>query len=238
MITIKLPQAGANVPRLVPSVNIDKVKETGHHLNLIISTGYAAMVNASTYFIVDYLAQLKKLPVCTGKLKLYAKRTADGMKKFDTTFKYEFPNLKVWQRNIDLTDCIYEKIQPVCKAIYYSISNELGKTQGGEERYMLSNMIVAAILLRQATTLFDEILEKARKETMYNFRPYFGHLSAKCIEYPFGESFMIITDAYKIDALALTRVEPVRIGIDAIVNIMGDESTYSEAREFVENGEN
>lgn len=202
-----------------------------------MSTGYAAMINSATDFIVEYLVKLKKLPACQGKLKSYVTRTTAGIKKFDMTFKYEFPNLNVWKRNLDLTDCISDKISHVCKGIYFALSNELGKTiKETECRDMLANMIVGAILLRQATTLFDEILEKARKETMYNFRPYFVPLSARCIEHPFGEAFMLVTNAYNIDALALTRIEPVRIGIDAIVNIMGDEKTYNEAREEVENG--
>ncbi len=237
MITIRPPQGRGHSPRLVPSMNVEKIQDAGHNLNLIICTGYAAMVNSATNFIVDYMAQVKKLPLYRGSLKSYINRTAAGMNKFDMTFKYEFPNLKVWHNNLDLTDYISDKIEPVCKGIYFALSNELGKTlTETKDRDMLANMIVGAILLRQATELFDSVLEKARKETMYDFRPYFGHLSAKCIEYPFGESFMIITDAYNIDALALSRIESVRIGIDTIVNIMGDEKTYREARDIVENG--
>lgn len=237
MTTIGLSQGGKNKPRLVPSRNIEKIHDAGHNLNIIMSTGYAAMVNSATNFIAEYLAKLKKLPIYRGKLKYYANRTSAGIKKFDTTLKYDFPNLNVWKKNLDLTDCISDKIERVCKGMYFALSNELGKTHTeAKDRDMLSNMIVGAILLRQSSVLFDEILEKARRETMYDFRPYFGHLSVKCIEYPFGEAFMIITEAYGIDALALAKIEPVQIGIDAIVNIMGDENTYREAKELVENG--
>lgn len=195
MTTIGLSQGGKNIPRLVPSRNIEKIQNAGHNLNIIMSTGYAAMVNSATNFIYEYLVKLKKLPICRGELKHYANRTEAGIRKFDVTLKYEFPNLDVWRRNLDLTDCISDKIQPACRGMYFALSNELGKTQP-RDRDMLSNMIVGAILLRQATTLFDEELEKARRETMYNFRPYFGELSARCIEYPFGESFMIVSNAY------------------------------------------
>jgi len=235
MTSVRFPQRSTHYPNLIPSVSIEKVQDTGHNLNIIVSTGYAAIVNTATCFIVDYIEQLKKLSICRGLLKSYVNRIKLGMKKFDTSFKYDFPNLDIWKKNLDLTDCISDKIEPVCKSMYFAISNELGKTQP-KDRDMLSNMIVGAILLRQATTLFDEILEKARIETSYDYRPYFSHLSARCIEYPFGESFMIVSNAYNIDALALSRIEPVRIGIDTIVNIMGDEKTYREARESVENG--
>ena len=126
MIKIRLPQAGAHSPRLVHPVNIEKIKETGHHLNLIISTGYAAMVNSATNFIVEYLADLKRMPICRNTLKSYVNKTTAGIKKFDLNFKYEFPNLKVWQNNLDLTDAISDKIEPTCKGMYFAISNELG----------------------------------------------------------------------------------------------------------------
>lgn len=236
MIKIKLQQGRGRSPRLVPPIDMNKVEETGHNLNIIVSIGYMAMVNSATYFIVDYLAQIKRSPLCKGKLKSYINRIREGMRKFERTFKYEFPNLKAWQDNLDLTDYIYEKMKPTCKGIYFAISNELGKTvEKTEDRDMLSNMIVGAILLYQATTLFDEIFEKARKETGYNFRPHFEMLSAKCIEYPFGEAFMIVSETYGIDAESLTKMDPVCIGIDTIVNIMGDENTYREAKESVEN---
>lgn len=234
MIRIKIPQAGNDHPRLVPSVDIEKIQDAGHNLNVIISTGYAALVNSATYFIVNYFDQIRRLPICRGQLKYYVNKAKQGMFDFERTFKYEFPNLDVWLKNLELIDCIYEKLKPTCEGIYFALSNELGKTHD-KDRDMLSNMIVSAILLRQAITLFDEILEKARRETMFNFRPYFEPLSAKCIEHPFGEAFMLVSNAYNIDALALTRIEPVRIGINAIVNIMGDERTYNEARKKVEN---
>lgn len=237
MIKINLPQAEAHSPRLVPSVDIDKVQETGHNLNVIISVGYAAIVNAATYFIVDYISQIKNLKIFNGKLKHYINRTKFGMREFERKFKYEFGNLETYQKNIYLIDCIYDMIEPSCKGIYYAISNELGKTNS-EERYMLANMIISAILLHQATTLFDEVLENARIESGYNFHRYFDTLSAKCIEYPFGEAFIIVSKIYKIDTIKLTSIEPVRNGINAIINIMGDENTYRKAKDIVENGEN
>lgn len=236
MIRIKLPQTSNNIPRIVQCIDTKKVLDVGHSLNTIISVGYASMVNAATYFIVDYIAQIKKLPICRGKLNYYTNKTKIGIGNFEREFKSGFENIETWQRNTDLIDCIYEKIFPTCKCIYFALSNELGKKHAdSKDRDMLSNMIVSAILLRQATTLFDEVLENARKETGYNFRQYFSHLSARCIEHPFGEAFMIVANAYGIDALALTNIEPVRIGINAIVNIMGDEKTYREAKESIEN---
>lgn len=239
MIRINLSKYGDGSHSLIPTVNLDKVEEAGHQLNIIISIAYASLVNTSTYFLVDYLSQIKSMKICRGKLKSYINRTKDGMKKFDRNFKYEFTSSDIWQKNIDITDCIYEKLYPVCKKMYYSISNELGKTiKSTEYREMLSNMIVSAILLRQSTILFDEVMDKARKETGYNYRPYFEMLSTKCIEYPFSQAFMIIAQAYDIDAEAITKTEHVRNGIRAIVNIMGDENTYSDAKNIVENEEN
>lgn len=235
MTTIKKLQAGANMPRIVPSIDIEKVREYGRNTNIIISTAYISMLNSATCFIHECIVKLRESPFYRQKLKFYVNRTSQNIKKLDTSLKYEFSTLDVWDRNMDLTDAISDKLTPICKKMYFAISNELSKTQA-KDRDMLSNMIVGAILLRQAIILFDEVLEKMSRETMYDFRPYFGHLSAKCIEHPFIEMFMLVAKTYNIDALALTRTEAVRIGIDDIVNVMGDESTYREARESVENG--
>lgn len=235
MITIRQLQGGGNMShRFITDIDMEKVQDAGRSLNIIISTAYAALVNSATNFIVDYVAQVRKLPICRGTLKSYVNKIEKGMRKFDLAFKYEFPNLDVWQRNLDLTDAISDRIDPVCRGIYFAISNELGKTQP-KDRDMLANMIVGAILLRQAVSLFGNVLEKARMETNYNFRPYFDALSAKCIEHPFGEAFAIISKAYDIDAQEITNIMPVRTGIDAVVNIMGNEKTYREAQNDVEN---
>ena len=172
MIRLKLPQAEANASRLVPIAIADKVQKASHNLNLIISVSYAAMVNSATYFIVEYLAHIRKLPVCRGLLKHYVNMTEDGMRRLERSFKYEFSNLDAWQRNLDLTDCLYEKIKPTCKGMQFALSNELEKiiSETGD-RDMLSNMIVGSILLRQATTLFKDVLGNAHKETMFDFRP-------------------------------------------------------------------
>lgn len=235
MIKIRLQQAEMNTPQLAPSIDIGKVQNVGYNLNVVISTSYLGMVNAATYFITDYLALLKNIPEYRGRLKYMANKTKVGMSKFDRTFKYEFPNLKVWQNSIDLTDAISDKIAPACKGIYFAVSNELGKSYC-RNRDLLANMMVAGILLRQAMAIFDDALKRAYDVSGFDFRPYFSHLSAKCIEYPFSETFMIVADIYKIDALALTRIEPVRIGINAVLSIIGDENTYREAKESVENG--
>lgn len=236
MALIKLSQGGCNYKNIVHSASIEKIQDVGQNLNFIISVGYASMINAATYFLVDFLSQIRKIPTCRGKLKHYINRTTEGMKKLDMAFKYEFPNLEVWQKNIYLIDSIYEKIEPICKCIFFSISNELGKKiKKTEDREMLSNMIVSCILLRQATTLFDESMESARRQTGYNYIPYFDMFSARCIEHPFGEAFIMVVDSYGIDALSLTRIQPVRTGVETIINIMGDEKTYMEAKESVEN---
>ena len=45
---------------------------------------------------------------------------------------------------------------------------------------------------------------------------------------------MLVAKAYGIDVVALTYIDQVRVGIDAVVNIMSDEKTYMEAKEIVE----
>ena len=75
MITIRQSQGGGDMfRRFITDIDMEKVQDAGRNLNIIISTAYAALVNSATNFIVDYVAQVRKLPICRGTLKSYVNK--------------------------------------------------------------------------------------------------------------------------------------------------------------------
>lgn len=217
----------------IPNIEPNAVKEAERELNIILSTGYISLINLSTNYMIDFLAKASMLQIPNGRFKTYLNKTKAGMKKLEMTFKYNFPNLQTWQKNIELTDAICDMADPYCKQLFQIVSSELKKKKI-DDHLMLSYMIVSAVILRKAALLFDEMLKSARRRTTYNFRPYFNYLNAECLEHPFAECVEIVVDHYGIDVQEIMNLDDVKKNIAAIDDVMGNPNTYNKALEKVE----